>query len=54
MLNGHTALVTESTHGIGLAIAQALARSGSDVVLHGIEPADQGDLLAAAVAALGG
>jgi 3-hydroxybutyrate dehydrogenase len=38
-MKGKTALVTGSTGGIGLAIAQALARAGSNVVLHGLEPA---------------
>lgn len=35
-LTGHTALVTGSTQGVGAAIAEALCRSGANVVLHGI------------------
>ena len=54
MLNSHTALITGSTQGIGLAIAQALARAGADVVVHGIEGKDQGETIAAEVAAIGG
>ncbi len=41
MLNDKHALVTGSTGGLGLAIAQALARAGCDVVLHGLEPPDR-------------
>ncbi|CAN5334635.1 hypothetical protein BH10PLA2_BH10PLA2_10720 [soil metagenome] len=33
-LAGHRSLVTGSTSGIGLAIAQALARAGADVLVH--------------------
>ena len=35
MLKGKTALVTGSTSGIGLGIAQALAQQGANIVLNG-------------------
>ncbi len=35
-LSGRVALVTGSTSGIGLGIAQALASEGADIVLHGL------------------
>jgi 3-hydroxybutyrate dehydrogenase len=38
-MKGKTALVTGSTGGIGLAMIEALARTGCNVVLHGLEPA---------------
>ena len=40
-LKGKTALVTGSTSGIGLGIAEAYAREGADVVINGLgKPAD--------------
>lgn len=48
MLKGKTALVTGSSGGIGLAIAQELATAGCNVVLHGLEdPRIVADSLAA-------
>ena len=50
ILKGKTALVTGSTSGIGLGLAQTLARQGANIVLNGfgeVEPAK------AAIAALG-
>ena len=40
MLKGKTALVTGSTSGIGLGIAQALAREGANIMLNGFGDVD--------------
>jgi len=40
MLNGKTALVTGSTSGIGLGIAQALAAQGANIIVNGFGDAD--------------
>lgn len=50
MLKGRTALVTGSTSGIGLAIAQAMAKAGANVVVHGIEAPGQGQPIASDIA----
>jgi 3-hydroxybutyrate dehydrogenase len=41
MLKGKAALVTGSTSGIGLAIAEALAREGANVMINGLSDADE-------------
>lgn len=45
------ALVTGSSSGIGLGIAKALAASGTNVMMHGIEPAEQHEQMRAETAA---
>lgn len=53
-LTGKRALVTGSVQGIGLAIAVELARSGVDVVLHGLPHPDAHAAAQAAIKAAGG
>ncbi|KQR81477.1 beta-D-hydroxybutyrate dehydrogenase [Burkholderia sp. Leaf177] len=47
-MKGKTALVTGSSHGLGLAMADALAAAGVQVVLHGVESAAEAESARAA------
>ncbi|MBA1148842.1 3-hydroxybutyrate dehydrogenase [Ectothiorhodospiraceae bacterium WFHF3C12] len=49
-LSGKSAIVTGSTSGIGLAVAEALAAQGSAVLLNGLESQADGDRMAAELA----
>ncbi len=52
-LEGHTALITGSSQGIGAAIALGIARAGADVVLHGLVEDAAAEASVAACAAAG-
>lgn len=54
MLAGKTALVTGSTSGIGLAIAEQLAKAGAHIVLNGLGDADEIAVLRARLAKVHG
>ena len=41
MLKGRTAIVTGSSSGIGLGVAESFAKAGINVMMNGIEPAEQ-------------
>lgn len=49
-LQGKTALVTGSTSGIGLGLAEALARAGANLVMNGIDDADELEAVRARIA----
>ena len=53
-LNGHTALVTGASRGIGAAIAMALAEAGAAVAVNYRERADQADAVVAKIRESGG
>lgn len=48
-LQGHTALITGGTMGVGRAIAERLARAGAGVVLHGLRDDDDAQAAIAAI-----
>jgi 3-hydroxybutyrate dehydrogenase len=53
ILTNKTALITGSTSGIGLGMAQSLARAGANIVLNGFGSAADIDAAKAAITALG-
>jgi len=53
-LNGHTALVTGASRGIGAAIAIALAEAGAAVAVNYRERADEADAVVAKIGEFGG
>ena len=53
-LNGHTALVTGASRGIGAAIAMALAEAGAAVAVNYRERADEAEAVVAKIREIGG
>ena len=53
MLKGKSAIITGSSSGIGLGIAEGLAKAGVNVMMNGIEPEDQVEPDRARLEALG-
>jgi 3-oxoacyl-[acyl-carrier protein] reductase len=53
-LNGHTALITGASRGIGAAIAVALAEAGAAVAVNYRERADEADAVVAKIRSMGG
>lgn len=53
-LQGHRALVTGSTQGVGAAIAQSLARAGAEVCLHGLTVDERAEQTLATCRSYGG
>src|ERR1700704_1667348 len=53
-LNGHTALVTGASRGIGAAIAVSLAEAGAAVAVNYRERADGADAVVAKIKSMGG
>ncbi|MBI2235150.1 MAG: 3-hydroxybutyrate dehydrogenase [Micavibrio aeruginosavorus] len=51
MLHGKTALVTGSTSGIGLGVAQALAKEGANIIINGLGNADEIEKIRASIEA---
>ncbi len=52
-LTGHAALVTGSTSGVGLAIAEAFGQAGADVMIHGLGMTPVVEQIQARLGALG-
>lgn len=52
-VQGHCALVTGSSRGIGSAIALELAKGGADVIVHSSRPSDQAQEVAAQIRHMG-
>ena len=44
-LKGKTALITGGTHGLGMAMAEALAKAGAQLVITGTTPSKMDDAI---------